>query len=261
MADYVIECWDRSPCYGALDQRNRPAWPAFRRSRDTPHQSRDFVKPRVSAFANFERRSHVTQAVDHSLSDPPGNRSELCEVAGIEGARQIRRQDSPQVAGEPERQHVFDFDQSLVFDFMVVFAPASPSTVARMTPLFHNHQRDVERQTWMGKDSRKVDQFVEQVEGRALLRTGSAPDDSSTGPVEFDELFADDDRLDDPHLVLFEQPSDFGADRRQTAVLDLDEFISRNDINAIAVARHLLRRRVAGVDRFELSVECGFHRP
>lgn len=159
-----------------------------------------------------------------------------------------------------KRQHVVDGDEPLFFDHMIVAAPATATTVSRAAPFFDGDEGRFERQAGVRKDSREVDQFVEQVDRRALFRTGSTLHHATAGPVQLDQLLADDDRLDDANSMLAQQASHFVADGGQAAVLDLHQFVAHDDVDAEAVERHFLASAVGGVEQFELAVERGFHR-
>ena len=113
------------------------------------------------------------------------------------------------------------------------------AAVAGVTPFLHLDQRDLNRQTFVGKHAGEMDQFVEDIHRAAPL--GAQP------PVEHFSAFCDplddplpgDDRFDDGNVVRFEQMPDLIANGRQRPVLDFKETRTNFRVDAILAQRHL----------------------
>lgn len=152
-------------------------------------------------------------------------------------------------------------DKLLVIDDVIVLATIPPTSVSRIPAFFDVDQRNFERQVGMREDSREVDQFVEEVEERASLRAEPAVDDAASLRFRFHQPFANDDRFDDQHPVLGRQIRDLVSNRRQRAVLNLDQFPIANDVDSVTPQLMLNFRAVIGVKFLELFVKRAFHRP
>ena len=72
----------------------------------------------------------------------------------------------------------------------------------RVAQFLDLYQHDFQRQARVGIDAREVDQLLEYIEHGPLFRAATARDDAAARALLFDEVFAGDDRLDEPHLML-----------------------------------------------------------
>ena len=131
--------------------------------------------------------------------------------------------------------------------------------MAGVAELFHFHQRGLDDQVAVRENAGEVDQLIEQAQHAFDLGAAPAAEDRASPGIQPDESLLQDERLDDEHAVLLEQPADFGADRRQRAVLNLNELFAADGIDAKSLQPLLGPRLFAGVHRFELAVERGFH--
>ena len=125
----------------------------------------------------------------------------------------------------------------------------------RVPPLFDIDERGLERQVLVRKDTREVDQVVEEVQQVALLRAQAAAHDAAVLGRELDELLADDNGLDNQHTVMGGQVLDFVADRRQRAMLDLDQLAIAGHVDAVLSQLVLEVGMVVRVKRLELFVQ------
>ena len=107
----------------------------------------------------------------------------------------------------------------------------------------------------MRKHATEVNHIVEQLEQATSFGTHPAIDHATTARGAFDELFSQDDRFNDAHAVMGKERRDFAPDRSQWAVLNLDQLIAPDSINAEASESDL--RAVVGfrVEGFQLPVQ------
>ena len=135
-------------------------------------------------------RAHLAKAIGHPLGDPALDAQAFGEVAGVKRLRQRRRQQAAQVGRRAELVDAVHFDEALVFDMMVVVAPPAPPAVARIAPFFDLDERHFERQPAVGKHAREVDQLLEQIEQRSLLRAAAARHDLAARAATLHEVLA-----------------------------------------------------------------------
>ena len=95
----------------------------------------------------------------------------------------------------------------------------------------------------MRKHPREVHQFVEDIQKLPALGAQASRHFAAVGSCAFDQQFSGYDRLDDPHAMLLEQPANLVANGRQRTVLNFDQLIPGDGINAIAVEPHFGARR------------------
>jgi len=94
--------------------------------------------------------------------------------------------------------------QLLVLHDVIVLMPPAPATMAWKTCLLDLDQRHFQGQIGVRKHGCKIDQFVEDVQHRALLGTEPAAHDAATGRVEPDDMFAGDDGLHHQDAVVLD---------------------------------------------------------
>src|SRR5690606_11757141 len=127
-----------------------------------------------------------------------------------------------------------DADEVLVFALMVVLSPAATATVAWEAVLLDVDQHHLEGELRLREGLGEVDQVVEHVEQHALLGTAAAGDNGATRAVELDDHLAGDDRFDNPDFVRLGQVVDLAGDHPEAAMLDLDQLLAADDIDAVA---------------------------
>jgi hypothetical protein len=148
-----------------------------------------------------------------------------------------------------------DLYKMLVLDLVVVVAIPAASTVTRVTPLFDFHEQHFKRQSFVGEDTREVDELFENIEQRSLFWTSAAGDDLAAFTFSFHKVLADDDWFDDEYFVLLEQRFDFVADGRERRELDFNELLAADDVDAVAAEALLGESAIGGVTVFQLAVE------
>src|SRR4051812_31336565 len=95
----------------------------------------------------------------------------LGDVTRMKLPRKVGWQQRKQVGGGLKLVNADDGDQPLIFDDVIVLPPAPPAAMPRIAALFDFNERRLQRQPWMRKNAREIDQLVKQVEHRPLLRT------------------------------------------------------------------------------------------
>ncbi len=156
--------------------------------------------------------------------------------------------------------HSLDAYEFLVFDFEIVRPPPPPPSVPWITPLFDFHQWDFERQIGVRKHPSKVDQLVEEIEDLALFRAASSAQHTPPARILAHNPLAANDGLDDQDgMGLYELP-DFVADGGERAVLNLDQLVTADHVDAELAKRRLELRVSVRIDFFELSMKRCFHR-
>ena len=145
---------------------------------------------------------------------------------------------------------------------MIVLSPAAAATVAGIAPLFDFYERYFEPQFGVREDSAEVNHLVKQVENRTSLGTVAAADDSFVFRLSLDDQLARDDRFDDQQVLMAAEKffaaakrRDFVADGGERTMLDLDQFLRIDHINAVAAELDLERGIARRVDRFQISVK------
>jgi len=86
----------------------------------------------------------------------------------------------------------------------------------------------------MGDKSGNVDEFIEQVEGEAMLRGTSAAEDSAVG-IDANEPFLDRDGENQDDAVHGDETLEFAAGRTETRRLDLHELVLARHVRDEAV--------------------------
>ncbi len=221
--------------------------------------ARLLIKPGATELADLFECASVAEAVGHALGNPAVDVEAIGDVARVKGPRQIGRQHAAEVGCRAEFVDGMDFQKVLILDFVVVVAPPTAATVARVAVLFDFDEQHFEREPLVGEDAREVNQFVKDIEQRALLGAAATGNDLAALPFELDQMFADDDRFDDKHVVLFEQRPDFVANGRQRRELNFDELPAADHIDAIAAEALLSEAAGGGVAVLQLAVEGSFH--
>jgi hypothetical protein len=142
-----------------------------------------------------------------------------------------------------------------------VLAAAAPASLATagVAPLFHVDQHDFESQPLVGKDARKVNQLIEDVQERAALRAAAAPELDSAAAVELYQQLVGNDWLDDANAVVGQQKAYLITNRGQRTVLNLDQLLTANRVDAESAARDFLETVVACVQGLQLFVEGRLH--
>ena len=151
------------------------------------------------------------------------------------------------------------FDQMLVFDEWSLSRSPAATAVAGVAPLFDFDEQHFERQPLVREHAREVDELVEHIEERSLLRAAAAGNDFAPFAVQLHEMLGHDDRFDDEHVVLFQKRCDFVADRRERGELDFDELLAADDVDAVAAEALFDECACGGVVLFQLAVEGSFH--
>src|SRR5437867_681443 len=94
-----------------------------------------------------------------------------------------------------------DGDEPLIFNDVVIAPPASSSAMAGVSALLNLDQRCLNRQIWMRKNAGEINQLVEQIEQRGLLRAKSPRDFLPTPLRQPHKLLANHQRLHHQYLM------------------------------------------------------------
>jgi len=147
----------------------------------------------------------------------------------------------------------------LILDFEIILTSAPAAAVAGVAPFFDVDERDFDSQILVRKDLGEMDQFVEGVEDLALLRAATSVDDFAVFLRALNEKLGRHERLDDKHLMLLAQRGDLLPNGGQRAVLDFDQHIADDGIDAEPSDADFSPRVVAGIERLQFAVQRSFH--
>ena len=101
--------------------------------------------------------------------------------------------------------------------------------------------------------------ILEQVEDFSALRTRAPGHDRPILARPFDQLLADDDRLDHHDPVVFDEGPHLVADGSERPVLDFHQAAAGDGVDAEVAERHFKLGIVAGVEGLQVAVQGGFH--
>ncbi len=122
---------------------------------------------------------------------------------------------------------------------MVIGSPATSTTVAGVADFFDRDQRHQHAQIRMRENASEVQQFIKEIKNRSGVRAPSPIDFFPVNGIEFDQSFANNDRLYHVQLVTVgQQVLDLGSDRRQAAALYLHQPILVDHVDPVAPHSH-----------------------
>jgi hypothetical protein len=85
----------------------------------------------------------------------------------------------------------------------------------------------------MWKNACEVHELLEHIEQRAAFRAAATRNDLSPLAAELYQMFRDDDRLDDKHIMLLEQCRNLVPNCRERGMLDFNQLAAADDIDAV----------------------------
>ena len=145
-------------------------------------------------------------------------------------------------------------EQLLVFDLVVVAAPAAPAAAARIPTFLDVNERHLEREILVWEDMGEVDEFVEHVNDTTPFRTQTSPENFASSRLLLDQAFLTNYRFHDQDAMVVKQVGDFPSDRGKRAVLDLDQLTVADHVNPIVAQRRLNTGVSTSIEMLELSV-------
>src|SRR5262245_40140461 len=101
--------------------------------------------------------------------------------------------------------HAMHLQEVLIFHFVVVVAVAAAATVTWVAVFFDFDEQHFERETLVGEDMGEMDEFFEDIEQRPLFRTTPPRNNLPALVFALHKVFANDDRFDNKHMMLFEK--------------------------------------------------------
>ena len=202
----------------------------------------------------------LAEAIGDPLGKPALDPQLARQIRRVERLGQLGWQKTEQIGGRGESLGGGHGDHPLVLHDVVSWPTPSPAAVAGVAKFFDFDQRNVDRQPLVREDPGEVDEVVEKVEKLAPLGAQPLRDDLAAATILFDELFSSDDRFDNKDAVTsVEECRRFVPDRGKRAVLDLDEPITPDHVNAEFLERHLKLGVRVGIMLLQLPVEGRFH--
>ena len=101
----------------------------------------EFEKPGVALLSNKQKRAHPLETINDPLRRPAADAQRFGQMGRVKRRGQRAANQPGQVGGRPQAVLAADGDESLIFDFVVVFPPPPPPAMARVTRFLDLHQQ------------------------------------------------------------------------------------------------------------------------